>query len=144
MNEVPEFAGWFVHSRRYIIDKKADEAYPSWRKNFEEWKKIGSDHPYYLGSTLFFSRVGGPWRDSYQFDEKTTLETMNKLSFFLSILVGHFCFGSASQLNILWIVGENLKLDLGCYGAKNVRTPNLTVWPRREHTKVFSTSPVCG
>ena len=27
--------------------------------------------------------------------------------------------------NILWIVGENLKLDLGCYGAKNVKTPNL-------------------
>ena len=37
--------------------------------------------------------------------------------------------GVASQTearpNILWIVGENLKLDLGCYGAKNVRTPNL-------------------
>ena len=30
-----------------------------------------------------------------------------------------------AQPNILWIVGENLKLDLGCYGAKNVRTPNL-------------------
>ena len=27
--------------------------------------------------------------------------------------------------NIVWIVGENLKLDLGCYGASNVKTPYL-------------------
>jgi arylsulfatase A-like enzyme len=71
---------------------------------------------------------------------------MNKLSFCLSILVGHFCFGSASQPNILWIVGENLKLDLGCYGAKNVRTPNLDRMAAEgeRYTKVFSTSPVCA
>ena len=71
---------------------------------------------------------------------------MNKLSLCLSILVGHFCFGSASQPNILWIVGENLKLDLGCYGAKNVRTPNLDRMAAEgeRYTKVFSTSPVCA
>ena len=27
--------------------------------------------------------------------------------------------------NILWIVGENFKLDFGCYGAQHVSTPNL-------------------
>jgi len=27
--------------------------------------------------------------------------------------------------NIVWIVGENLKLDLGCYGAQHVKTPHL-------------------
>ena len=48
--------------------------------------------------------------------------------------------------NILWIVGENLKLDLGCYGAKNVKTPNLDKLAREgeRYTKVFSTSPVCA
>lgn len=48
--------------------------------------------------------------------------------------------------NILWIVGENLKLDLGCYGAENVRTPNLDGLARRgvRYTHVFSTSPVCA
>lgn len=48
--------------------------------------------------------------------------------------------------NILWIVGENLKLDLGCYGAKNVRTPNLDALAARgvRYTHVFSTSPVCA
>jgi alpha-galactosidase len=60
MNEIEEFR---VNVRAIPTDvywdKKADEAYPNWRDNFEEWKKIGSDRPYhYLGSTIFFSRVG--------------------------------------------------------------------------------------
>ena len=48
--------------------------------------------------------------------------------------------------NILWIVGENLKLDLGCYGAKNVRTPNLDALAAggMRYTHTFSTSPVCA
>ena len=48
--------------------------------------------------------------------------------------------------NILWIVGENLKLDLGCYGAKNVRTPNLDGLAADgvRYTHAFSTSPVCA
>ena len=53
---------------------------------------------------------------------------------------------SGDQPNILWIVGENLKLDLGCYGAKNVRTPNLDKLASNgvKYTRVFSTSPVCA
>lgn len=48
--------------------------------------------------------------------------------------------------NILWIVGENMKLDLGCYGAKNVKTPNLDGLAKEgmRYTHVFSTSPVCA
>jgi N-sulfoglucosamine sulfohydrolase len=48
--------------------------------------------------------------------------------------------------NILWIVGENLKLDLGCYGAKNVKTPVLDGLAEKgmRYTHVFSTSPVCA
>lgn len=48
--------------------------------------------------------------------------------------------------NILWIVGENLKLDLGCYGANNVHTPNLDGLAADgvRFTRVFSTSPVCA
>jgi N-sulfoglucosamine sulfohydrolase len=51
-----------------------------------------------------------------------------------------------SKPNILWIVGENLKLDLGCYGAKNVKTPNLDALAASgvRYTRVFSTSPVCA
>ena len=50
---------------------------------------------------------------------------MNKLFLFPSLVLGFALFGGVGKPNILWIVGENLKLDLGCYGAKNVRTPNL-------------------
>lgn len=48
--------------------------------------------------------------------------------------------------NILWIVGENLKLDLGCYGAANVKTPALDALAKNgvRYTHVFSTSPVCA
>ena len=52
----------------------------------------------------------------------------------------------AKQPNILWIVGENFKLDLGCYGAKNVSTPHLDGLAAAgvRYTRVFSTSPVCA
>lgn len=48
--------------------------------------------------------------------------------------------------NIVWIVGENLKLDLGCYGQKNVATPNLDSLAADgvRFTRVFATSPVCA
>ncbi len=48
--------------------------------------------------------------------------------------------------NILWIVGENFKLDFGVYGAENVHTPHLD--SLAEHgirfTRAFATSPVCA
>ena len=48
--------------------------------------------------------------------------------------------------NILWIVGENLNLDLGIYGCELVETPNLDRLGREGmvFTHVFSTSPVCA
>jgi N-sulfoglucosamine sulfohydrolase len=52
----------------------------------------------------------------------------------------------AQRPNILWIVGENFSLDLGCYGAQHVRTPNLDALAARgvRYTNVFATSPVCA
>ena len=48
--------------------------------------------------------------------------------------------------NILWLVGENMNLDLGIYGAQDVKTPNLDRLAARgqRYTRVFSTSPVCA
>lgn len=50
----------------------------------------------------------------------------------------------AIRPNILWIVGENISLDLGCYGEKNVRTPNLDTLAEEgiRYTNVYSTSSV--
>ena len=48
--------------------------------------------------------------------------------------------------NILWLVGENLTHDLGCYGAKNVRTPHLDRLASEgmRYTNVFATNPACA
>ncbi len=48
--------------------------------------------------------------------------------------------------NILWIIGENLSLDLGCYGEKLVRTPVLDALAQEgvRYVNVFATSPVCA
>jgi arylsulfatase A-like enzyme len=48
--------------------------------------------------------------------------------------------------NILWLVGENIGLDLGCYGAKRVRTPHLDRLAAEgmRYTRVYATAPVCS
>jgi N-sulfoglucosamine sulfohydrolase len=48
--------------------------------------------------------------------------------------------------NILWIVGENMDLDLGCYGQEHVQTPHLDSLAQMgmSFTHVFATSPVCA
>jgi len=50
------------------------------------------------------------------------------------------------QPNILWIVAENMDLDLGCYGQEHVRTPHLDSLAQlgMRFTHVFATSPVCA
>lgn len=48
--------------------------------------------------------------------------------------------------NILWLVGENISHDLGCYGAKHVHTPNLDRLAAEgvRFTNVFATNPACA
>lgn len=78
------------------------------------------------------------------------MKTVGFVSLFALILCfhGNCCAEQPvkKQPNILWLVGENMKLDLGVYGAKNVRTPNLDGLAQngQRYTRVFSTSPVCA
>jgi hypothetical protein len=42
-----------------LVDKAAEELYPTWRDNVEQWEKTGSDHGYhYLGSAIWHVRMG--------------------------------------------------------------------------------------
>ena len=42
-----------------LVDKAAEELYPAWNKNLEQWKLTGGDHAYhYLGSAIWFTRIG--------------------------------------------------------------------------------------
>lgn len=48
--------------------------------------------------------------------------------------------------NVLWLIGENLGHDLGCYGARGVHTPNLDRLAAEgvRYTRVFATNPACA
>lgn len=60
MEKVPEFKGNVKAVRTdVLVDKAAEELYPHWRDNFEEWQKTGGDFGYhYMGSAIWFNRIG--------------------------------------------------------------------------------------
>lgn len=64
----------------------------------------------------------------------------------LCILSGSASAADLKKPNILWLAGENLAHDLGCYGAKNVRTPNLDRLAAEgvRYTQVIATNPTCA
>ena len=49
-------------------------------------------------------------------------------------------------LNVLWIIGEDLGPELGCYGTPEARTPNLDRLAAEgvRFTRAFSPAPVCS
>lgn len=53
---------------------------------------------------------------------------------------------TAKRPNILWLIGENICLDLGCFGAKEVSTPNLDRLAAEgvRYSRVFATNPACA
>ncbi|MEK7685738.1 MAG: sulfatase [Verrucomicrobiota bacterium] len=59
------------------------------------------------------------------------------------------CVASAAQVsrpNILWLIAEDFGPHLGCYGAKQVWTPNLDKLAAdgARYTRFFTTAPVCS
>jgi len=75
----------------------------------------------------------------------------------LAILAMTLCFaqsggsaGAAEQAprrpNILWLIGENIGPDLGCYGAPLVKTPHLDRLAAEgmRFNKAFDTAPHCS
>jgi alpha-galactosidase len=60
MNDVPGFSGNVKAFRTdVLVDQAAEQLYPRWKENPEEWRKVGGDHPYhYLGSAIWFLRIG--------------------------------------------------------------------------------------
>ena len=53
---------------------------------------------------------------------------------------------SDKRPNVLWIYGEDLSPDLGCYGTPAVSTPNIDRLASEgiRHTQAFVTAPVCS
>lgn len=61
-------------------------------------------------------------------------------------VASHAAESSARQPNIVWIIGENLCLDLGCHGQEGVKTPNLDRLAEEgvNYLNVYCTGPVCA
>src|SRR4051794_26404305 len=59
---------------------------------------------------------------------------------------GPVAAGGLERPNILWLVGENIDQDLGCYGQSLVSTPNLDRLAAEgmRFTRVFATAPACA
>jgi len=53
---------------------------------------------------------------------------------------------AADRPNILWLIAEDFSPDLGCYGTKEVSTPNLDRLASQgvRYTRFFTTAPVCS
>jgi arylsulfatase A-like enzyme len=53
---------------------------------------------------------------------------------------------SETRPNILWIIADDLGVELGCYGQKLMRTPNLDRLANEgaRYTRCFTTAPVCS
>jgi alpha-galactosidase len=66
MNDVPEFHGNVKAFRTdVLVDKAAEELYPTWSQNVEQWNKTGGDRAYhYLGSAIWFTRIGHAMGDA--------------------------------------------------------------------------------
>ncbi len=66
MNDLPDFEGNVIAFRTdLLVDKTAELLYPHWRERMDEWKSVGSDHPYhYFGSAIWFNRIGKAMGDA--------------------------------------------------------------------------------
>jgi Carbohydrate esterase, sialic acid-specific acetylesterase len=66
MNDVPEFMGNVKAIRTdVLVDKAAEELFPKWRENKEQWDKVGGDFGYhYYGSAIWFNRIGKAMGDA--------------------------------------------------------------------------------
>ena len=62
------------------------------------------------------------------------------------LLCGSGTAQEEQRLNVLWIIGEDLGPELGCYGTAEVHTPNLDRLAAEgmRFTRAFTPSPVCS
>ncbi len=65
---------------------------------------------------------------------------------FLGQVLGNAAEETDARPNLLWIISDDLGLELGCYGYQNVSTPNLDRLAAEgvRFTRAFASSPVCS
>jgi arylsulfatase A-like enzyme len=78
----------------------------------------------------------------------TTKSPRHKVLLFFVVLVSWWfsTFAAAPRPNILWLIAEDFGQHLGCYGTKEVFSPNLDRLASEgvRYTRFFTTAPVCS
>lgn len=66
--------------------------------------------------------------------------------FLLALLLITSVARAAEKPNILWLIAEDFGQHLGCFGTREVSTPNLDALAARgtRYTRFFTTAPVCS
>ncbi|MEN8784893.1 MAG: sulfatase-like hydrolase/transferase, partial [Akkermansiaceae bacterium] len=61
-----------------------------------------------------------------------------------ALLVSTPAFGG--KPNIIWLMAEDMGLDLECYGMPGVKTPNLNKMAKEGilYKKAYCTNPICS
>jgi uncharacterized sulfatase len=71
-----------------------------------------------------------------------------RLVFSVAVLVASLATARAaeSRTNILWIIGDDLGVELGCYGNPDARTPHMDRLAKEgaRYANAFATAPVCS
>ncbi|MBC7365837.1 MAG: sulfatase [Undibacterium sp.] len=68
-------------------------------------------------------------------------------AFLLTLLLPVFASAApAPRPNILWLIGDDLGVELGCYGDPDARTPHLDRLAAEgvRYTRFYTTAPVCS
>ncbi|MBI5770344.1 MAG: sulfatase [Verrucomicrobia bacterium] len=67
-------------------------------------------------------------------------------SFALSALALGAAAPAAAPLNLVWIIADDMSLDLAAYGATGVKTPNLDrlAAQGRRYTRAYVSAPICS
>ena len=66
MNEVARYKGTVrTIPTDILVDRAAEDLFPTWRQNLKQWQETGSDFGYhYYGSAIWFNRIGKAMADA--------------------------------------------------------------------------------
>lgn len=74
------------------------------------------------------------------------ISIMKKILFVIGLWAAGAVFAADQRPNILWIVGDDLGVELNCYGTAAAKTPNLDRLAAEgmRYTRFYTTAPVCS
>jgi len=71
---------------------------------------------------------------------------LSRRSLLMSSLAASTLRAEESRPNIVWIIGDDLSVELGCYGFKGVATPNMDRFAGQgvRFAHCHTTAPICS